>query len=311
MVKISVVIPTYNCREVLGRCLDALAGHDRRGECEVIVVDDGSTDGTQDLLRGRADRFPAELRFFHQDHRGPAAARNLGVKNSTGGSVLLLGADMIADGALLGEHLDWHERHPEETVAVLGHIAWARGIPTTPFLRWLEHGAQFAYPLIQDPTDVPYRFFYSSNISLKKGFLLKHGLFDEDFPHAALEDFELGYRLSKAGLRIIYDPKAVAYHDHLMDQMGFARRSRLAGEALCILHRKHPELAGEYRPPDSHLLKRAVALLVWNLPQVAAGLLPMRFLSACYLYMVAQFMHSGYSAKSRERSGTISRESAR
>jgi hypothetical protein len=224
---------------------------------------------------------------------------------------LFLGADTIADGALLREHLDWHERHSEENVAVLGHIAWAPGIRITPFLRWLEHGAQFGYPLIQDHTDVPHRFFYSSNISLKTGFLLKHGLFDEDFPHAAFEDFELGYRLSKAGLTIMYDPKAVAYHDHVMDQKGFASRSRRAGEALRILHRKHPELAGEYRPPDSQFLKHAVALLVWNIPQAVAGLLPKRFLHACYLYIVARFMHSGYSAEIREKSEGSSAESTR
>jgi len=309
MVKISVVIPTYNCSEVLSRCLDSLAAHARRGECEVIVVDDGSTDGTEALLSERADRFPAELRFLHQDHRGPAAARNLGVRNSNGGIVLFLGADMIGDGVLLGEHLDWHERQPEDNVAVLGHIAWARGIRITPFLRWLERGAQFGYPLIQDHTDVPYRFFYSSNISLKRGFLLKHDLFDEDFRHAAFEDFELGYRLSKAGLRIMYDPKAVAYHDHVMDQKGFARRSRRAGEALRVVHRKHPELGSEYRPPDSQFLKHAVALLVWNIPQAAAGLLPKRFLYACYLYMVARFIDSGYSDEGRDTGREASGES--
>lgn len=301
MAKISVVIPTYNCREVLSRCLDSLAAHARRGECEVIVVDDGSTDGTEAVLREWADRFPAELRVFRQDHRGPAAARNLGVRKSNGASVLFLGADMIADGVLLAEHLNWHERHPEENVAVLGHITWARGIRITPFLRWLEYGAQFGYPLIQDHTDVPYRFFYSSNVSVKKGFLLKHGLFDEDFPHAAFEDFELGYRLSKAGLRIVYDPKAVAYHDHVIDQKGFASRSRRAGEALRILHGKHPELAGDYRPPDSQFLKRVVARIVWNIPQAAAELLPKGFLAACYLYMVARFMHAGYSTEGRDK----------
>ncbi len=306
MVKISVVIPAYNCKDVLSSCLESLAAQGRRGEYEVRVVDDGSTDGTELLVRKLADCFPADLRLFRQNHRGPATARNLGVRNSNGGSVLFLGADMIADGGLIGEHIDWHERHPAENVAVLGHISWARGIRITPFLQWLEQGAQFGYPLMQDPMDVPYRFFYSSNISLKRGFLLTHGLFDEDFPHAAYEDFELGYRLSKAGLRIMYAPKAVAFHDHLIDQNGFARRSRLAGEALQILHRKHPELAGEYHRPDSHFLKRVVALIVWNIPQAAAGFLPKGFLSACYLYMVARFMHSGYTAMTHDKGGEMS-----
>jgi GT2 family glycosyltransferase len=306
MVKISVVIPTYNCMDVLCRCLDSLAVRDGCGKYEVIVVDDGSTDGTVALLRKRAEHFPGELRFFDQEHRGPATARNLGVRNSSGSTVLFLGADMLADGALLREHLDSHERNPEDNVAVLGHIAWAPGIRITPFLRWLEHGAQFGYPLIRDDTDVPCRFFYSSNLSVKREFLLKYGLFDEDFPNAAFEDFELGYRLSKAGLRIMYNPHAVAYHDHRIDQKGFAGRSRRAGEALRIVHRKHPELAAEYRPPDTHFLKRAIALSVWHIPQGAAGLLPEAFLSACYLYMVARFMHSGYSGEGRGTGGGTS-----
>jgi hypothetical protein len=95
----------------------------------------------------------------------------------------------------------------------------------------------------------------------------------------------------------VYNPRAVAYHDHVIDQKGFARRSKRAGAALRIVHRKHPELANEYRSPDRQFVKYAVALLVWKIPQAVAGLLPERLLDACYLHMVARFMHCGYSVE--------------
>lgn len=301
MVNISVIIPAYNCGRVLARCLDALYVQDHARLCEVIIVDDGSGDGTETTVKEKAGLFRGKLKFFRQEHRGPAAARNLGVRNSSGDIALFLGADMVADAGLLEEHLARHDARPEENVAVLGHISWAPEIRLTPFLKWLEEGPQFAYPLIRDPNDVPYRFFYSSNISLKRRFLLEKGLFDEDFPSAAFEDTELGYRLTKEGLRVVYDPKALVFHEHLVDQKSFEERSRLAGRSLKILLGKHPELVGELQPRPRRPIIKMIASIAWGIPQPLARFVPKMFLYPCYQYMVACFMDAGRSDAGREQ----------
>ncbi len=296
MAKISVVIPAYNCKDAMIKGIDALFSAKSADGHEVIVVDDGSTDGTKEALSAKAAISHGKLRSLSQNHLGPAAARNLGIKNAGGDIILLLGADTIADDRLITSHLDGHEQYPQKNTAVLGHIAWATGIRLTPFLKWLEQGAQFGYPVIKDPGNVPYDFFYSSNISLKKSFLIENGLFDEDFPYAAYEDIELGCRLSKAGLRIVYDPAAIAYHDHIMDQESFALRSRRTGESLKVFHDKHPELKAGYRSPKGKVLELAVSALVWKVPQALAWMVPKKLLYGCYGHMISRFVYDGYSS---------------
>jgi len=291
----SLIIPVYNGKDILVKCLGRLFDQTYdRSEYEIIVIDDGSADGTDRSFKSMAENAPCEVRYFQQDHKGPAAARNLGITNAKGELILLLGADMMAARTLLEEHVSWHKKYAEGNVAVLGHIAWPPDMKVTPFLEWLEQGPQFGYPKIKDFEDVPYDFFYSSNISLKKRFLLENGLFDEDFPYAAFEDVELGYRLQKKGLRIVYNDKAMAYHEHRIDKKSFGKRSFLAGRSLRIFHQKHPECV----PPGCSgalcLLKAVFGIFIWSVPQGIAGAVPKKLLYKGYNCMLEYFMRKGY-----------------
>ena len=103
---ISVVIPTYNRRAILEKCLSALEHQDACGELddyEVVVVDDGSTDGTPDWLRSCADRFP-RVRLFEQSHGGPAEGRNRGVSNARGDVIVFIDSDLVVTPTFLGCH---------------------------------------------------------------------------------------------------------------------------------------------------------------------------------------------------------------
>jgi len=92
-------------------------------------------------------------------------------------------------------------------------VTWSREVKPTPFMRWYgEDGALFAYRLLKGKAEANYRFFYTCNLSLKTDFLRSSGCFDEDFKSAAFEDTDLGYRLSKQGLRLLYNPRAIGYH---------------------------------------------------------------------------------------------------
>ena len=102
---------------------------------EIVIVDDGSTDASPEQMAGLTERVGLNLRLFHQNHSGPATARNLGIREAQGNLVLFIGDDIIVTPTLLAEHLAWHKKYPEENVAVLGYVTWSPEIKITPFMR--------------------------------------------------------------------------------------------------------------------------------------------------------------------------------
>lgn len=240
VIDFSVVIPTYNRLDVLPEVLAALERQEGAPAFEVVVVDDGSEDGTAGWLRER--RFDVPVRVIVQPNRGPAAARNRGVEVASGRRVAFLGDDTVPSSGWLAAHHDAHRRRPEGLVAVLGYTGWHPRMRLDPFLRYVnEYGLQFGYALIDDPEDVPFNFFYTSNVSLPRSALLEEP-FDLRFPYAAWEDIELAYRLKKRGLRLVYAPQAEVAHDHPTDLRRFTRRQEKAGYSAVVFHRLHPEL---------------------------------------------------------------------
>jgi GT2 family glycosyltransferase len=273
----SVVIPTFERPDTLGRVLEALGRQDAPPDYEVVVVDDGSRDRTPALLEATSPGYP--FRFFRQQNAGPAAARNRGVEEARGRYLLFLGDDTVPEPGLLSVHARAHEEIRKHPVAVLGYTTWPRDRRVTPFLHHInEYGLQFGYGLIEDPESVPFNFFYTSNISLPRALLKTAGLFDTTFPHAAWEDIEVAYRMARMGMRILYRPQAVARHYHDITFASFRRRQEKAGEAAVIFFEKHPELgdflavpqALEFRE-DGPLRERMLALWAalcqtWEIP---------------------------------------------
>lgn len=241
-VRVSVIVPTHNRREKLQRCLDALARQSvLPQEFEVIVVDDGSNDGTQAMLEARHDPYP--LRYYWQDQAGPGAARNRGIAEAAGEIVLFIGDDIYADRRLLEEHLLAHAADATRGAAMLGHIDWPPEVAPNAVMDYVcgDASLQFAYTRIPTMPVLDHRFFYTSNISLKRQFLVEAAVtFDPGFTRAAFEDAELAYRLIPHGLSIRYVPTARAVHDHWMDLTSFARREHAAGEMAVVFYRKHP-----------------------------------------------------------------------
>lgn len=250
---ISIVIPTYNRKEVLEKCLRSLGNQDfRRADYEIIIIDDGSSDGTGILLDKLSKGLDVALRYFRQENKGPASARNIGIKNAKGPIILFLGDDIIARRDLLKEHYRWHVKYPQDNCAVLGHISWSKEIKVSPFMRWLENGGpQFAYGQIKDTIEVDAEgFFYSSNISLKKQFLFSNNaFFDEAFLKAAYEDIELGCRLKKTGLILKYNSNALAYHEHYTPLSAACRRMEMVGQYSRLFCEKTGRKPKDYTRP--------------------------------------------------------------
>ena len=245
-IELSVVIPTYNRLGTLDRALRqvAAAGEQYARPFEVLVVDDGSTDDTAGYFA--AGRFPealqGRLRYMGQENRGPAASRNRGVREAQGRVILFLGDDILITPELLTIHMEAHQsRVTQGTIAVVGQTRWSPEMRLTPLLRFLDEGDQFGFSNIADRENVPFNYFYTSNVSLSRQALLEAGPFDEGFPNAAWEDVELAFRLTHDGIRIVYVPEALAYHFHPTTLESFCRRREVIGEDAVLLYQKHPE----------------------------------------------------------------------
>ena len=227
---ISIVIPTRNRAYELERCLTAL--QDEPAD-EVLVVDDGSLDDTPSVLR-RLDW----VRLVTREHGGRSAAKNSGVEAARGDIVLFLDDDVMAVPGLVERHVRHHERFPDPGEALLGRVTWSPRVNVTRHMRWLETGGPlFAYDQIDDPADVSWRHLYTANLSLKKAFLEP---FDEELP--IYEDAELGYRLSRRGLRLRYDADALGHHLREETPERTEKRMEEVGAAAAKVHEKWPEL---------------------------------------------------------------------
>jgi GT2 family glycosyltransferase len=301
-VRASVVIPTFNRLAALQRVLAALAEQWRPPgvELEVVVVDDGSSDGTAEWLR--SSPAPAS-RVLTRANAGPATARNRGVEAACGELVLFLGDDTVPQPGWLAAHLEDHRLFDGDgAFAVLGYTAFPVAMDS-PFRRHInEFGAQFGYALIDDPCAVPFNFFYTSNVSLPRAAFLRHGGFREDFPAAAWEDIEFAYRAARQGLRMRYQPRARTLHEHCVRPWTFCRRQMTSGLSAAIFHRLHPELGDflgvrllERRWRAPRLRCALLALLVAGgerLEGVVTAAVYRRFLDLCYIRGLAAGLHS-------------------
>ncbi len=287
--RISVIIPTCNRKEILGRTLNALnKQHYPQDEYEVIIVDDGSTDGTLTHVLQLAPKLHTKIILLQQKQQGPAAARNLAIKEANGEILLFLNDDTVAAPDLLQQHMKLHEKEPDLRNGVLGRVVWSPDIKITPFMYWLEHGGpQFKYDEIRQG-EISWRYFWTCNLSLKRYFLIQNGVFDEDFPYAAWEDIELGYRLSKCGLKLLYNEAAVGYHYHNITLESAKEKMLLHGWSATIMDRKVPHEAKPsslkypykqiIRTLDNILLCKPTMFLFWRLSRIAEDRVALGFL---------------------------------
>ncbi|MCK5375741.1 MAG: glycosyltransferase family 2 protein [Acidobacteria bacterium] len=298
----SIVIPTYNRLQDLQQVISAVESQERPPgvEIEIVVVDDGSTDGTPEWLRTVAGR--PDFTALEQANSGPARARNRGVEGARGEIILFLGDDTEPQPGWLLAHLEEHRLFAGEgPLAVLGYTSFPPGVDS-PFLRWInEYGAQFGYLLIDSPRAVPFNFFYTSNISLPRSLLIGLRGFREDFPAAAWEDIEFAYRAGKEGLRLRYQPRARTLHHHRIRPRTFCRRQRTSGLSAAIFSRLHPELEEflgvariEQRAHKKPVRRWLLGLLV-GFGERLEGVVPARayreYLDLCYLEGLAEGLH--------------------
>ncbi|HSK21315.1 MAG TPA: glycosyltransferase [Longimicrobiales bacterium] len=259
---ISVVVPTHDRLSCLRQCLEALAAQtfavDRM---EVIVVADGCSDGTEAAL-ARIE-VPFDLRVITQPASGAAAARNRGAEAARGALLLFLDDDVIPSPGLVQAHV--REHLTSEDCAVMGPC----------FPGWREDQSYLAAALYrfwhrtyEHMADPERRHVLSGNLSLPAATFSRVVGFDPRLV-GSLEDYELGVRLSKSGVALVYAPDAAATHLETTDLAASLRRVRSGGRASVILVDVHPHLL-----PSTRLFRPAhlPRYLAFRAPWVGAVL---------------------------------------
>jgi glycosyltransferase involved in cell wall biosynthesis len=234
---VTVIIPTYNRADILAKTLEAYAA--QLGEhriCEILVVDDGSTDHTRSAVE-KASESCRRTRYLRQSNLGLAAARNHGIREAAGDVLLFGDDDIIPSPRLAAEHVAWQDRYPEGNCGVLGHVDWWPDVRPTPFMKWEGlYGPQFNYGCFEHGQELSYEFGYCCNWSVHASFLRDSGIFSERFRTYGYEDIELAYRLSKKGYRHFYNRDAIGYHNKFETCADALRR-------IDKLYRSWPEFA--------------------------------------------------------------------
>lgn len=239
---VSVVIPTYQRREVVCEAVRALCANEYDGSLELIVVVDGSTDGTADALRKIACPFP--VRLIEQANAGAASARNRGAAEAKGEILLFLDDDMMAATNLVAEHVRCHAAGAE---AVLGHIPLDPASPPSIFTegygRWVEERAE----RLADGGQLHLFDMLTGQLSVRRALFEELGGFEPEFTAGGSfgnEDIDFGVRLLDRA-RVDFNPDAVSHQHYVVSAGRYLDQWADAGRADVRFARKHPSRAAE------------------------------------------------------------------
>ncbi len=240
--RFSVIVPTYQRRELVLSLVESLAGQEFDGSFEVIVVVDGSSDGSGAALRELDTPFP--LTVLEQPNRGAGAARNRGAEVARGDLLLFLDDDMEADSRLLAEH---DRSHREGADVVLGHIPLHPNSPVNILSAAVGSWAEERARILSAPdARLTLHDLLTGQLSLSRETFRRCRGFDANFTRGGAfgnEDVDFGYRLLSDGYRIVFNPKAVSRQKYVVGPREHLRQWRQAGRADVAFARKHPEQA--------------------------------------------------------------------
>jgi exopolysaccharide biosynthesis polyprenyl glycosylphosphotransferase len=234
---VSVVVPVLNGERVLGKCLEALTHQDwcpdpaSSAGLEIIVIDDGSTDGTKQVAKS----YP--VTYIYQEHLGPAAARNLGTQHASGDILLFTDADCVPS-------LNWVSQmvrpmlDDPEVVGVKGRYE-TKQRALVPRMIQLEFEER--YRKLESHHQIDFVDSYSA--ALKKSVFQSVGGFDQEFPQANNEDVDLSFRIAATGGKMVFNPDAIVNHTHPTRMLGYFRLKFGRAFWRMLVYKKHPKKA--------------------------------------------------------------------
>lgn len=203
---VSVIIPTFNRRRFLGQAIDSVLAQTYT-DFELIVVDDGSTDPTPELLAA----YGPSIKVIRQPNQGVSAARNAGIRASTGELVALLDSDDHWLPRKLERQIDLFAAHPDAQICQTEEIWIRNGVRVNPKKKHRKHSG-----MIFEKT-LPLCLVSPSAVILRRSLFDEVGLFDERLP--ACEDYDLWLRITwKYPVHLIDTPLIVKRGGHI-DQL--------------------------------------------------------------------------------------------
>ena len=247
--QISVIIPTFNSAKVLKACLESLTNQTVSGEAyEIIVVDDGSTDETKDVV----SKYP--VKYVYQQNHGPAVARNNGVSHAQAETILFTDADCEPQPNWIEEMIK-----PMEDSEVIGVKGAYKTRQKEIIARLVQVEYEHKYERMKKFKYIDFVDTYAAGY--RKDVFLKYEGFDERYPKASVEDQELSFRLSRGGYKMVFNPEALVYHKHSARLMDYLRKKYKIAFWKAFLLRRHPEkVKTDTHTPQSLKLQMPLAL---------------------------------------------------
>jgi len=232
--EISVILATHNRRQMLRRCVEALASQtqDPAG-FELVVGDDRSSDGTAEMLRGM--EVPFALTVVEPGEVGRAAARNAAIEAARSPLCIVIDDDVIVDPEFVAEHLAGHR---EGKVLGIGNLTQAapsgRDWYSAMFTEtWNEHFERL------EGRDLDWTAAYAGNLSAPREALLAVGGFHT---RDGGDDIEIGYLLARYGCTVRYLPRAHAVHTDCKSYGRLLADSLQQGSTQLDLAAEYPEM---------------------------------------------------------------------
>lgn len=222
---VSVIIPVYNGRSVIGDCLYSVFGVEYKN-FEVIVIDDSSKDDSVDFIQ---NNFPRVKVFKKKRNCGFASSVNTGIKNSIGDIIALLNMDAIVDKNWLKPLVN--ALIIDKSIGLAGSkiISYNRITLQHAGGLLLENGlsihigrGEFDNEKYNCFRDVDY--LCGASLAFRRAVLEKVGLFDEGYRPLYYEDTDMAYRIKKHGLRVVYIPDSVLVHKENVSTNGLSKK---------------------------------------------------------------------------------------
>lgn len=206
---VTVTVPTYNRLDMLEKTLSALLSQTYPADVfEIIVVDDGSSDGTQEFMESFTAKHPDRVRYVRQQNKGPAAARNVGMREGRGEIVAYIDDDCVPEETWL-EEITKGYANPD----MAGAAGFTKSVDLQSFAsRYLSDRRIHQRPFTDEYDAITYPI--TLNASFRMPALKMVGGFDERFPYPGGEDVDLGLKIRERGLFFGDNSGAVVYHHH-------------------------------------------------------------------------------------------------
>lgn len=228
----SIIIPTYNRLEKISKALASIDKIDFDvDDFEVIVVDDGSTDGTEKYISNLKNKIKYKITYIYQKNSGPSAARNKGIRIAKGNYVLIIDSDCMVDKNILKQYIKYL---PDDSLGGIGGNILPEGEDILS--SYLDYTGAWR----PGNRNGEINYIVTANALFIKKVIEEVGFFDEDFRQPGGEDPEICERIIKKGYKLKYNPDAIVIHSHRTSIKNIIKTFYIQGKGGRLLAIKHP-----------------------------------------------------------------------